>query len=112
MNLPNRELAVVTEEKIVDYLLSTTHPHGRHKAAFFSQFGFTRRRWKDFAAALVHHAATHPVAKLEASQFGIRYIVDGIMQMADGHVALVRTVWFIETGSDVPRLVTAYPLRG
>jgi hypothetical protein len=30
--------------------------------------------------------------------------------MADGRDALLRTVWFIDTGADTPRFVTAYPL--
>jgi len=31
MKLPNRERAILPREKISDYLLSTTHPDGRHK---------------------------------------------------------------------------------
>ncbi len=34
--LPNAERAVVSERKVVDYLLSETHPDGRGKARFFS----------------------------------------------------------------------------
>jgi hypothetical protein len=32
------------------------------------------------------------------------------MAMADGRHVLLRTVWFIDMGADVPRFVTAYPL--
>jgi hypothetical protein len=48
MKLPNVEAAVISEDKITGYLLSTTHRDGRHKAAFFLGFGFTAdagRRW-------------------------------------------------------------------
>lgn len=112
MKLPNHEHATVSREKVVDYLLSTTHRDGRHKAAFFSGFGFRASNWQELAVALVRHAHDHEVAKEEDSPFGTRYVVDGTMVMVDGRNALVRTVWFIDNGTDSPRFVTAYPLRG
>jgi hypothetical protein len=30
--------------------------------------------------------------------------------MPDGRTPTIRSVWFIETGEEVPRFVTAYPL--
>jgi hypothetical protein len=110
MALPNHERAVVSEEKIVDYLLSATHRDGRHKAAFFFAFGFVLERWEKLASAILSHANENPVAKQELTKYGTRYVVEGTMKMADGRDALLRTVWFVETGEDVPRLVTAYPL--
>jgi hypothetical protein len=98
--------------KVVDYLLSTTHRDGRHKAVFFNGFGFAADNWQALADALIRHAGDHEVTKEEDSPFGVRYVVDGIMTMADGRDAIVRTVWFIDTGTDAPRFVTAYPLRG
>jgi hypothetical protein len=111
MKLPNREHAVVPRKKMVDYLLSTTHRDGRHKAVFFSGFGYGADKWEDLANALVRHASDHEVAKQEDSPFGTRYVIEGILVMADGRDAFVRTVWFIDTGADTPRFVTAYPLQ-
>jgi hypothetical protein len=111
MKLPNSIRATVPREKIVDYLLSPTHRDGRHKAAFFAAFGFSDDNWQALASALLEHATTHDVASEQDSPFGLRYVVDGIMNMADGRVALVRTVWFIESGAETPRFLTAYPLR-
>ncbi len=111
MKLPNREHVVVPREKVVDYLLSGTHRDGRHKAVFFGVFGFAAEHWEDLADALVRHSSDHEVAKQEDSPFGTRYVVEGTMVMADGRDAFVRTVWFIDTGADVPRFVTAYPLQ-
>ena len=111
MEIPNREFAVVPREKVVDYLLSTSHRDGRHKAAFFSSYGFDVGNWQDLADSLIRHANDFTVGRAEDSPFGRRYVVDGIMVMPDGRDALVRTVWFIDTGTDVPRFVTAYPLR-
>ena len=33
------------------------------------------------------------------------------MEEPDGREPAVRSVWFIEAGGEVPRLVTAYPLE-
>lgn len=41
MKLPNLGNASVPEAKITRYLLSMTHPYGRHKANFFQRFGFS-----------------------------------------------------------------------
>ena len=101
---------MVPRRKITDYLLSPTHRVGRHKAVFFRQFGFAAANWELLAAALRKHAAIHQVAKTEESPFGTRYVIDGIMATPDGRTANVRSVWFIETGEDTPRFVTAHPL--
>ncbi len=100
----------IPKEKITDYLLSKTHWDGRHKAAFFRAFGFTVEAWDLLVNALHKHVADHEVVKKENSPFGIRYVVEGKMEVPDGRAPTVRSVWFIGTGEDVLRLVTAYPL--
>jgi hypothetical protein len=111
MKLPNCQSAAVPKEKIVDYLLSMSHPDGRHKAVFFNSFGFSADNWQELAAALLQHAAEHEVVAEEDSPFGKRYAVDGIMMMPDGRSAMVRSAWFIDDGRTVPRFVSSYPLR-
>lgn len=108
--LPNREKAVIPQAKIMDYLLSVAHPHGRHKAAFFHRFGYIAESWGVLAAALLRHAAEHDVTKVEDSLFGTRYTIEGILVTPDGRMPVIRSVWFIENGEDIPRFVTAYPL--
>ena len=110
MNLPNCQNAVVPEEKLTGYLLSPTHRDGRHKAVFFAKFGFTADNWRQLAQALLVHA-TRPLARIEESPFGKRYVIEDILQAADGPTPMLRSVWFVETDEDTPRFVTAYPLR-
>ena len=52
MTLPNANLAEVSHEKIVSYLLNPQHPDGAGKAAFFFAAGFRLDRWEDLASAL------------------------------------------------------------
>jgi hypothetical protein len=111
MKLPNYEQVVMTREKVVDYLLSDTHRDGRHKAAFFKRFGFTATAWERAAWALREHAAEHDVIRVETSPYGQRYVIEGIIRSPDGRDPFIRTIWFIETGEETPRFVTAYPAR-
>ena len=111
MKLPNLEQAIVEREKIVNYLLSATHVDGRPKAIFFGRFGFSAGSWVEFADALKGHAAEHDVEKMVATEFGVRYIIEGEMTGHDGRRPLVRAVWFTESGQEIPRLITAYPAR-
>jgi hypothetical protein len=109
VRLPEAERASVPREKVTMYLLSETHPTGRSKAAFFHRFGFEKRTWEVLAMALQRHARQHEVSTTERSRFGMRYTIEGELQTPDGRNPVVRTVWFIDEGERVPRLVTAYP---
>lgn len=110
MNIPNAEQAVVDRDKITDYLLCPQHPTGASKAEFFCRFGFTLKDWRRLADALRAHGARCPVVKSVASEYGIRYIVDGALETPDGRNPRVRSVW-ISAGPDfVPRLITAHPI--
>jgi uncharacterized protein DUF6883 len=110
VKLPNIARAVVLQGKIEGYLLSAGHPHGRHKASFFRQFGFSPERWEMLALALLQHVSSNDTVKVEDMPFGTRYTVEGELAAPDGRMPLIRSVWFIESGEDFPRFVTAYPL--
>ena len=111
MKLPNYENAVISETKITGYLLSTKHRDGRSKAEFFTRLGFSSDAREDLVKALLRHATENEVAKIEDSPFGTRYIIEGVLLAPNRRGAVVRSVWFIETGGEIPRFVTAYPLQ-
>ncbi len=112
MKLPNRQKAVIVEAKIREYLLSTSHPYGRHKAAFFRHFGFSAESPGVLVSALRAHADQCDVVRMDETEFGTRYIVEGQLRTPDGRAPTVRVVWFIEKGDNRPRLVTVYPVGG
>ena len=110
LKLPRLEGVSINAEKISAYLLSPTHPIGRHKARFFGSFGFVRAAPDALMSALVEHARIHEVASIEESRFGKRYAVDGPLRCPDGRTPLVRVIWFIEGDGGEPQFVTAHPL--
>jgi hypothetical protein len=109
MNLPNLESAVVSEDKIVGYLLNPAHPEGAGKAKFFLSVGFDADQWYLLATALLKMVETWPVVDYLESVHGAKYIVDGQIVAPGGAPAEVRTVWIVDRGAKFPRLVTAYP---
>ena len=107
MKLPRAHQAIVAGSKVTGYLLSQTHPHGRHKAAFFSQFGFTSNDWQALAHALLTHAQEPDVYSVEDTIFGTRYTIEGSFPTPSGQTPMLRSVWFIQEGLDDPQFVTA-----
>jgi hypothetical protein len=112
MTFPHLERAVVPMEKLTAYLLSDTHPDGAPKAEFYRRFGYGLDNWQALAQALLNHAAEHGIFKEEATPFGVRYVIEGPLTAADGRRPNLRSIWFIDTDTDIPRLMTAYPLKG
>lgn len=109
MELPNKSKAQVPLEKIVDYLLSETHPVGKSKAKYFRSYGFDDENASDLAQGLLAIAQNSAVEDTERSRYGTKYVLDGELETPNGDMIQVRTVWIIETDDDTPRFVTAYP---
>ena len=109
--LPNADRAIVSERKLLDYLLNLGHRSGRSKARFFMAHGFSRDQWHLLADAIRRHATEHPVVSEEATAFGTRYVVDRILHTLWGRTPQLRVVWFIDHSAEAPRLATAYPRR-
>ena len=112
MYLPNADEAHVAESKISGYLLAADHPSGRGKALFFRALGFKSDQPVDLRNALLQHAAIHAVSSVHQTSFGAKYLIDGRIVGPAGTTAQVRSVWFIGNDERIPRLITAYPLRG
>jgi hypothetical protein len=110
MKLPNAESVRIPREKLVDYLLSTAHPQGRAKAAYFESLGFRQAEWRVLSAALRLHAVRSDVTGVTVTPYGTKYTVDGPLHCPAGHEAQVRTVWIVRETDGVACLVTAYPL--
>ncbi len=111
MKLPHPDKAVIAQSKIVDYLLSLTHPYGRSKARFFIQCGFSSEDWPKLEKALRKHPIEHDVRERIKTPFGVKFIVEGPLNTPKGKTANLRSIWFIETGEEIPQFVTAYPLQ-
>jgi hypothetical protein len=102
-------MARVEEAKVCGYLLNSAHRFGASKARFFAEFGFTLDNWEVLAIALKAHGTENQVIGVTETGFGPRYEVDGPLAAPDGRQPWVRSVWQIDRGEILPRLITAYP---
>jgi hypothetical protein len=111
LKLPNANLAVIPEAKIVRYLLNVDHPRGGSKAIFFMRFGFQLENWQQLRQALLDHATVNEVKDILITEEGTQYTLEGGIQSPDGRNPLIRSVWVIDADSDFPRFITAFPIR-
>ena len=109
MRLPGADKLVVERGKIADYLLNAAHPDNGGKAEFFERFGFRRSEWKVLADALLALAHKVEVTQSMKSPHGQKYVVVGRIESPNGKTASVRTIWIVDKGLNIARLVTAYP---
>ena len=109
MKLPDSEHAVVPTEKLEGYLLSEVHPVGRAKAQFLKNLGYDSTDAGVLAKDLLIIAREQDVSDVQASAFGTKYIIDGMIQTPSGAIVAIRTVWIVEFNNPRPRFVTAYP---
>jgi hypothetical protein len=102
--------AHIDQRKIVGYLLATAHPVGGAKAAFFRSLGYRAEQWTRLRDDLAHIAQNGEVIEpAGATAYGLKMIVDGVVESPCGQMVALRTVWISDGPDGVPRLVTAYP---
>jgi hypothetical protein len=109
MKLLNANKAVAEREKIADYLLNPAHPDNGGKAEFFEKLGFRRNEWETLASAFLALARKAEVARCLKSPHGQKYVIVGRIESPGGKSPLMQTIWIVDSGLDVARLVTAYP---
>ena len=110
MRVPNADRALIDRAKLTDYLLSPSHPVGRFKARVFNRLGFRADHWDELERALrEQHVLVADAEPGEPEAFGQPFTIRAILRGPNGVAARIVSVWFIRSGEDVPRFVTAYP---
>ena len=64
---------------------------------------------KTLAKALQKLARQAEITKSATSPHGEKYVIVGQVESPTGKAANVRTIWIVDKGRDMARLVTAYP---
>ena len=110
MKLQNKENAYIPTAKLLNYLLSETHPIGKSKARYLRSIGFNETNVNLLKERLITIAQSENVKETVFSSHGVKYIIDGLLQTPVGISTQIRTIWIIEKGQERPRFVTAYPI--
>ena len=110
MKLPNNKRAIISREKLTDYLLSESHPVGSSKAKFFRGLGFNEANVGQLAKSLLKIAKTDDVKKVRKLIYGTNYVLEGTIETPGGKTVIITTVWFAKTEKSRSSFVTAYPV--
>jgi hypothetical protein len=89
--------------KILDYLLSTDHPIGADKGSVLHLHWIQQGRLDPPSDDLMLMCEQGEVVAEEQTPFGIKYVVDGLVQAPAGRNIELRTVWISEEPGDRPR---------
>lgn len=109
MKLPHAERAIISEEKLVHYLLNLEHTRGGSKAAVLLAFGYTRDDWQQLALDLRQFHLPADVLTTRTTPYGQRYEIRAAITTPNSKQLIIRSVWQIDTGTTEPRLLTLFP---
>ena len=98
------------EPKLNRYLLSETHPTGKSKAVLLADLGYDINNVERLKQDLLAVANNWNITETVTSEYGTKYIIEGLLQSPSGRSLMMRTVWMTEAGDARPRFVTAYPV--
>ena len=108
MKLPNGHLAVVSDEKLLGFLLNDEHEvQPGHADLFHRLLGITPDNAELLRSALLEAAELGDASIGGASPYGAKYEVRFEMTGPRGTYTIL-SVWIIEHGQVNPRLVTAF----
>ena len=110
MKLPNCKNVVIPKEKL-DYLLSLTHPEGKSKAKAFRGWGFSDLNIEKLEKELRKLASIRKIVSIISTQYGVKYVVHGKIQVPRGGGRKIKTIWIVLVDQRNPRFVSAYPLK-
>ena len=92
--------------------LNPEHGDGKHKARLFSAaLGMGIKDAEALRDALLQAVQTQEAQLGLYDVHGQRYTINFSLDWCDRQ-AIIRSGWIIDRGSEIPRLVTAYPLKG
>jgi predicted transcriptional regulator len=109
MKLPNRERAMIAPDKLVEYLLNVEHERGGTKARLLAEFGYNQDNWRQLDMDIRRFHLDAEVDEMRRTLYGVRYEIRALLETPSGRTLTIRTIWQIDTGTDVPRLITLFP---
>jgi hypothetical protein len=109
MRIPNAEKAIIAPEKLRDYLLNPAHRRGSTKARLLLACGYRADLWQVLDADLRTQHLTVDVAVIKDVSYGQRFEISAPLATPSGRRIVFQSVWQIDKGAELPRLITLYP---
>lgn len=109
MRIPNADRAIIAPEKLRAYLLNPAHRRGSAKARLLLSCGYQADSWHILEADLRAQHLTAEVAVIKENVYGRRFEIRAPLATPSGRRIVFQSIWQIDDGTDVPRLITLYP---
>jgi hypothetical protein len=109
MPIPNAEHAVVSSEKLRDYLLNPSHRRGGTKAKLLIAYGYRRENWQQLEYDLRRQHLPQYAAAESENDYGRQFEIVGPITTPNGRQVVFCSVWQIDHGTSVPRFITTFP---
>lgn len=109
MRIPNADKAIIAPEKLRDYLLNPAHRRGASKARLLLACGYRAAEWHVLETDLRMQHLVADFAATKTNPYGTRFEISAPLAAPSGRRILVQSVWQIDKGTDLPRLITLYP---
>lgn len=108
MKLPNGDRALISDEKLLRYILNPMHPVGGPHAILFDRLlGINLTCADVLRQALLAAVRDEDAVPGKSSAYGDKFEVRFSLTGPRGRYTVL-SIWIILTGDDVPQLVTAY----
>ena len=109
MRIPNADRAIIGPEKLRDYLLNVAHRRGATKAKLLLGLGYDAENYQRLEMDLRKQHLILDATLEQNSTYGARHSIVAPIRTPIGRMVTFCSVWQIDTGTDVPRLITMYP---
>lgn len=109
MKIPNGDRAIIERSKLVNYALNVSHERGGSKARKLIRYGYSPDKWKQLELDIRKYHLTADIRIEKATRYGMRYEIRAALPSPVNRQLYVKTVWQIDNGTDVPRLITLVP---
>jgi len=109
MKVPNADQAVIAQEKLCNYLLNVAHRRGGSKAKLLLAMGYRPDNWQQLETDIRTQHLSAEVESTMNTEYGTPYDIVAPPQGPSANSVMFRSVWQIDTGTQVPRLITMYP---
>jgi hypothetical protein len=109
MKVPNADRAVIAAAKLTEYLLNATHKRGGAKARLLLSAGYRQDNSQQLESDLRTQHLSLDVMQSSENAYGVFYEIEGPIITPSGRIVRFCSVWQVDTGTDVPRLITMYP---
>ena len=87
--------------------MNSNHPVGKHKARVInSVLGYHFENWNVLSDKIFDGIQKTDVSKIVETRFGTKYEIHLTVFGEKGRSLVLRTVWQVDKGSNIPRLIT------